>query len=243
MLVLDVSGSMRAIDFTIGEKRATRLMALQEEMNKFVSGRAGDRIGLVVFGSESYTLCPLTLDHQTVLRFIQQLEVGMAGTATAIGDGLLIGLKRLQAIDADSKVIILATDGKNNSPTVNPQDAAELAAKLGIRVHVVGIGGEGPAPFVEKSFFGTEHVVSRELEFDEPALQKIAATAGGEYFLARDSAGLERVYAAIDALEERKENNIEFVDYEEYFFPFLALGSVLLIVSELLSVTLFLRIP
>lgn len=243
ILALDVSGSMRAIDFTTQDKRSNRLTALQEVMQEFVQGRTGDRIGLVVYGAEAFTLSPLTLDHHAIMDFIQQLEIGMAGTATAIGDGLVVSLKRLKDIAAESKVIVLATDGKNNAGVANPKEAAILAKSLGIRVHVVGIGGVGPAPFVGRSFFGTEQIVSRDLEYDEAALKEIAAISGGEYFLARDTDALRRIYDAIDKLEERKEENVEFVDYEERFLPFLILGFFLFVLSETLGATILLRIP
>ncbi len=243
MLTLDISGSMRAVDFAMNNERVTRLEALKFVMKKFIDERQGDRFGLIVFGDQAYTQCPLTLDGKVLKEFVDSLEVGMAGQGTGIGDALALSLKRIRDIPADSKAIILVTDGKNNSGTLSPEQAAELAQKLQIKVHTIGIGGAGPAPFYEKTIFGTTTLVNRNMEYDEKTLKMIAEKTGGQYFNAKDTEALARVYTEIDKLEERIDTTSEYVEYSERFFPFLMLGCLLLLSYELLSSTLLLKVP
>jgi Ca-activated chloride channel family protein len=200
-------------------------------------------MGIVVFGNEAFTQCPLTLDHRVLKEFVDSLEVGMAGQATAIGEGLAIALKRIRDIPAKSKVVVLVTDGKSNAGNVTPEQAAEIARELGIKVHVVGIGGNEPAPFPVRSAFGGTRLVMRELEYDAATLKMIAEKTGGRYFNAKDLSALQQVYAEIDQLEERHEAASEYVEYSERFLPLVALGLTLFLLSELLSATVLLKVP
>jgi Ca-activated chloride channel family protein len=243
MLTLDLSGSMNALDFSIDGQRVNRLMALQDVVGKFIKERSGDRIGLVVFGENAFTQCPLTLDHNTLLTYLNDLRIGMAGQATAIGEAIAVSLKRLKDIESDSKVIILVTDGKSNAGSITPKDAAELSKKMNVKIHTIGIGGAGMAPFPTQTFFGTQTIGSRNLEFDEAALKEISALTGGKYYFADDTTQLKNIYKEIDTLEERKEKTHEFVEYEEQFLKFTKTGLMILVGYLLLQSTVFLKIP
>ncbi len=243
ILSLDISGSMQALDFMLDGKRVDRLTALKAVVKKFIESRQGDRMGITVFGDHAFTQSPLTLDTIALKSYVDALEIGMSGKGTAIGDGIAIALKQIERIDSDSKVIILVTDGKSNSGKLQPAEAAKLASKLKVKVHTIGIGGEGYAPFPTETFFGRTAVVNRKLEFDEKTLRMIAEVTGGEYFYAKDTERLEQVYEEIDKLEERKEKTLEYVEYEERFMPFLILGMLLFFSEHLLTATVLLRVP
>lgn len=242
IIALDTSGSMQALDFFLDGDRVNRLVALQHVVKQFIAQRKGDRIGLVVFGDKSFTQCPLTLDSRILMQFIDALEIGMSGKGTAVGDGIAVALKQIRQIESDSKVLILVTDGKSNSG-ISPREAAKIAQKLGVKIHTIGIGGEGYAPFPTETIFGHTMLVDRKLEFDEQTLKDIAEITGGQYFYAKDTERLQQVYAEIDLLEERKEIIHEYVDYQERFFPFLLLGLILFFTFETLRSTVLLRIP
>ena len=243
MLALDISGSMQAVDFYINDQQTDRLTALKQVVNKFVAGREGDRIGLIVFSENAFTQCPLTLDHNVVTQYLDALEVGMAGQSTAIGDGLAIAIKRLQAIPAKSKVIILVSDGKNNAGAVDPMEAARIAGEQGIKVHTIGIGENGVAPFPATGIFGTPRLVPKQLEFDEQTLRSIAQQTGGQYFHATSTEGLIEIYKEIDRLEERKELVHQYLDYQERFVLFLFLALFSFLIAEILQATILRTIP
>jgi Ca-activated chloride channel family protein len=243
MFVVDVSGSMEALDFEVAGERTTRLAALKSIVKEFIDGRKGDRIGLVVFGDEVFTQCPLTLDHRILKDFIDGLEVGMAGRGTAIGDAIAIGLKRIKDIEADSKVLVLVTDGMRTAGQLDPKAAAAIAAQIGVKIHTVGIGGTAAAPFRAKNLFGLDTLTYREVPLDEETLKEIAKTTKGSYFHAKETAELKAVYAQIDALEDRIEKSYEYIEYEEYFLPFALLGSFCFLIAEILGLTYFAVVP
>ncbi len=243
MLTLDLSGSMSAVDFSIDGKRVNRLTALKHVVKQFIDERKGDRMGLVVFGDQVFTQCPLTTDHEALKSFVDAMEVAMAGERTAIGDALAISAKRVRDIPGESKVIVLVTDGSSNSGAMPPIEAARLAKKLGIKIHAVGIGSDGYAPMPAVDLFGRQVLQNVQVEYDEETLKTIASATNGHYFNAKDTAGLKEVYAEINKLEERKENSYQFIAWEEKYFPFLLLGIILFAISEILQATVFLRIP
>lgn len=243
MLLLDVSGSMEALDFKTEGKRVTRLEALKQVVSTFIDARKGDRMGLVVFGTDVYTQCPLTLDHSVLKGFVNELQVGMAGDRTALGDAIAIGLKRTRTIDAESKVIVLVTDGLRTAGRMDPIEAAEVAHEMEVKIHTIGIGGKKPAPFKKKGSFGFGSFDYHDVPLDEATLKKIAAGTGGKYFNAQKSEHLRRIYQAIDLLEERKDKTLEFVEYNELFFLPVALGLILFLVGELLNATVFVTVP
>ncbi len=243
ILALDVSASMQAMDFFVDDTRVNRLTALKQVVKEFIDERPGDRIGLVVFGEEAFTQCPLTIDHDVLKQFVDALETGMAGNGTAIGNALAVSLKRIRNLDSDSKVIVLVTDGKNNSGSVTPGEAALAAKDLNIVVHTIGIGSSDAAPFPVKGPFGITTYQNQPMEYDSETLEQIAKTTGGQSFNARDLEGLKAVYKQIDQLEEREEEAFQFIEYEEHFAPFLIAGTLGYLLLLLLSSTFFLVIP
>ena len=196
MLGIDISGSMREADLYAGNTRATRMAVVRQVAKDFVARRAGDRVGLIMFGSEAYVQTPLTDDHETVQHFLDQAAVGLAGRSTAIGDAIGLAVKRLRERPAASRVLVLLTDGANSAGAVEPRQAARLAAASGIRVHTIGVGAESPRPGALGAVFG-----ARRAELDEATLREVAELTGGAYFRARDRDELERIYREIDTLE------------------------------------------
>ena len=223
MLAIDASGSMQAEDF----EPQNRLGAAKEEARKFIQGREHDRIGLVVFAGESYTQCPLTLDHDVLNDFLQGIEIGMIEDGTAIGLAITNSTHRLRHSDALSKVIILLTDGVNNAGEIDPITAAQLARSFGIKIYTIGAGRPGAvARFpVQDPVFGRRYV-RIETALDEDTLTEIAAITGGRFFLAKDSQALSDVFQTIDSLEKSRIDATEYVEYSEHFRAFLfpALG-------------------
>lgn len=245
MLCIDTSESMKAMDFTLGRERVDRLSVVKEEVKKFIQARKSDRIGMIVFGEDAYTQCPLTLDYGVLLGFLDHVQIGMAGgNATAIGDAIGIGVKRLKALEkAKSRVMILLTDGRNNSGRIDPKTAAQIAKNFGVKIYTIGAGTEGEAPFlVEHPFFGKQYVYQK-VDLDEDTLKYIADTTDGFYFRAKDTKGLETTYEQIDKLEKTEVKIKEYMEYEELFWWFLIPALILLIIEIILSKTRFMKIP
>ncbi len=166
MLALDTSGSMQALDFIKDEKRDTRLAMVKDVVSQFIDNRPNDRMGMVVFGSEAYTQCPLTLDQGILKSFLSKLDIGMAGDSTAIGTAIGIAVKRLKDLESKSKVIILLTDGQNNAGSLPPLQAAQTAKAFGIKIHTIAVGTHGKAPFLVNSIFGQRYVY-QQVDIDE----------------------------------------------------------------------------
>lgn len=195
MLAVDLSGSMRETDMVIGGQPVDRLTALKAVAGDFIERRVGDRLGLILFGSEAHVQTPLTFDRQTVRTLLFEAEIGLAGPETAIGDAIGLSVKRLRDQPGSEQVLILLTDGDNNAGRLEPLKAAELAAAAGIRIHSIGFGGEPPAEFI-----GLGQSLNH-YPMDEATLKALAETTGGRYFRARDVRDLERIYAALDEIE------------------------------------------
>lgn len=242
MLVLDTSGSMQALDFEVGGKRINRLEVAKNVVADFVKGRENDRLGMVVFAEEAFTQCPLTLDHGVMLSFLNKVQIGMAGDGTAIGSAIGTAVKRLKDIKAKSKVIILLTDGRNNAGRLNPEKAAEIAKKYGVKIYTIGAGTKGKAPFLVKTFFGSRYVY-KQVDIDEGTLRQIADITGGKYFRAQDTEGLKKIYTQIDKLEKTEVMTKEYIDYNELFSWPLLLALGVLLLEMLLANTRFRRIP
>lgn len=227
ILALDVSGSMKALDF----QPQDRLAVAKEEAARFIQGRETDRIGLVVFSKESFTQCPLTSDYSMLLKLLNKVQIGLIEDGTAIGMGLATSVNRLRASQAKSKVIILLTDGVNNAGKIDPLTAAKLAQARKIRVYTIGIGKPGMAPYpVDDPVFGTRYV-QMETQIDESMLQEIARGSGGEYFRAKDKDSLRRIYEQIGKLEKSKISVKNWTEYEE-LFPIFAIPALILLVLE-----------
>ena len=199
MLAIDTSGSMKARDFVIDGERPNRLEVIKRVIADFISERPDDRIGLVVFGTEAFTQAPLTLDHDVLLKFLDQIEIGMAGEATAIGDGLATCVLRLKNQLGESRVVVLLTDGANNAGRMDPMAASAAAKSFGIRVHTIGVGSEGEVPIITNG-----QVTYIKADIDEKLLNAISNETGGVYRRAMDTEALKSVYKEIDRLEKRR---------------------------------------
>ena len=237
VLVLDTSGSMQALDLDADRaiaRRRNRLQVAKSVVEEFIRKRENDQVGLVVFGDEAFTQCPLTLDHGIVATFLERIDVGIAGEGTAIGSALGTAVKRLKDSEAESKVIILLTDGRNNAGTLNPTKAAEIAKTFGIKVYTIGAGTRGKAPFLVDSFFG-QQVVYEAVQIDEATLESIAEETGGAYYRAQDEGALAAIYDEIDQLEKTEITMHTYMEYNERFrfFVLPALGLLLLEVGLL----------
>jgi len=242
MLALDTSGSMQALDFIKDEKRDTRLAMVKDVVSQFIDNRPNDRMGMVVFGSEAYTQCPLTLDQGILKSFLSKLDIGMAGDSTAIGSAIGIAVKRLKDLESKSKVIILLTDGQNNAGSLPPLQAAQTAKAFGIKIHTIAVGTHGKAPFLVNSIFGQRYVY-QQVDIDEDTLKKISDLTGGQYFRATDLESLKTIYKQIDEMEKSEVKVIDHSEYTELFHYFLIPGLLILLLEILLSNTTLRRIP
>jgi Ca-activated chloride channel family protein len=234
VLALDVSGSMLARDFS-----PDRLEASKNVATEFISGRPYDRIGLTVFSGESFTQCPLTTDHAVLINLLREIRSGMIEDGTAIGVGLATAINRIKDSDAISKVIILLTDGVNNTGSIDPMTAAEIAHTFGIRIYTIGVGSRGYADYPVQTPFGTRYQ-KMQVEIDEALLKEIADLTGGRYFRAVDNTSLQQVYSEIDKLEKSKIETREHSRREEVFMPW-ALAAAIILTLELLFRYLFLK--
>lgn len=226
MLVLDTSGSMQAQDF----KPNNRLFVAKEVVKEFVSRRKHDRIGLVAFAAQAVTQCPLTLDYPVLISLIDEVDMGMLEDGTAIGVALATACNRLKKSEAASRIVVLLTDGQNNSGTIDPSTAAKVAAALGIKVYTIGVGTKGRAPMpVDDPVFG-KRMVAVEVNLDEETLTRIAEITDGKYFRATDSEELAKIYGQIDELEKTKIESETYTNYTDRFLWFVlpALGLFLL---------------
>jgi Ca-activated chloride channel family protein len=197
MLAVDTSRSMEALDFTVQEQRVTRIAVVKGVLERFIKAREGDRIGVVVFGSQVFVLSPMTLDLQAVHDLVEGIVARMAGDGTAIGDAIGLGVKKLRERPEGSRVLILVTDGENTEGSLPPRLAAKMAAHEGIRIYTIGVGSKGLVPFFEDG-----QMKQVKMEIDEDLLMEVADLTGGAYFRATDSDALEKIYQQIDALEK-----------------------------------------
>jgi Ca-activated chloride channel family protein len=238
VLALDLSSSMLAEDL-----EPNRIEAAKQVAADFVRGRRNDRIGLVVFAGEAFTQAPLTLDYGVVTTLLDGLEVGMIEDGTAVGMGLATAVKRLQRSDAESRVIVLLTDGRNNRGEIDPITAAQMAQALGVRIYAIGAGTQGTARVpVDDPIFGRRYA-QMQVDIDEPTLQETATLTGGRYFRATNRESLEQIYAEIDALETTEIEVDQFTRYGELFHLPLLFGLGVLLIETGLSRTLLRKIP
>ena len=237
VLALDVSGSMNAEDFSIGGARRNRLYVVKEVVHDFIQRRPNDRIGIVIFGGRSYTLCPLTLDHHILLQFLDRARVGMLEDGTAIGDGITTSLNRLRKLKSKSKIVILLTDGAENAGKVDAKTAAEVARAVGVKVYTIGVGSKGPIPFPTKDMFGQTVYQLVQIDLDEGLLRTLSERTGGVYYRATDTERLKDIYATIDRLEKTKIETNLYVQYRELFSPYVFAAMILVLVEIVLGQT------
>ncbi|MEE8576189.1 MAG: VWA domain-containing protein [candidate division Zixibacteria bacterium] len=239
MIALDVSSSMQAEDF----KPHNRLYVAKEEIKKFVEKRLNDRIGLVVFARHSFTQCPLTVDHGVVLQFVDLVRSGIIEDGTAIGMAIANGVNRLRESEAESKIMVLLTDGDNNAGEIDPLTAANLAAAFDVKIYTIAAGKQGNAMQpVDDPIFGKRYVYS-PTRIDETTLKEIANRTNGKFFRARSGAELERIYEAIDNLEKTEIKTASHIQYKELFNPFTYAGLLLLILEMVLANSYFRKLP
>lgn len=251
-MVVDRSGSMEARDFVRGDTSTSRLDVVKEIMRDFVlggggfgKGREDDLIGLVSFARYADGLCPLTLDHRSLIAILDQIEtpVDQREDGTAIGEGLALAVERLRRQQAASKIVILLTDGVNNAGEIEPLQAADLAAQYGIKVYTIGAGYTGFAPYPVRRADGRISLRRVPVEIDEVTLQRIAQRSGGRYFHAKDEKGLREVFEEIGRLERSEVSEIRYLEYELHFAPVVALALALVTLALLLSSGWLRRLP
>ncbi len=244
MLVLDVSRSMLAEDFTIGSARANRLEAVKQVTEQFIRQRPNDRIGILAFAGRPYLVSPLTLDHDWLIQNLDRLRIGLVEDGTAIGSATAAAANRLKDKEAKTKLIVLLSDGDNNAGRVTPLTAAEAAKALGIRIYTIGAGTQGEAvPFPFQDPFGRTVYQNVKMEFNEDTLKEIANITSGQYFPATDTASLKRTFSEIDKMEKTKVEVEKTAEYRDLFPWFLLAGFVLLSSEVLLSQTVWKRLP
>ncbi len=245
MLLLDISTSMKALDF----KPKNRLHVAKERIKEFIKKREHDRIGLVAFAARSMTKCPLTLDYTILTNFLEDLDFGDIKDGTAIGTAIATGAKRLDKSDAKSRIMILLTDGENNAGEISPEVAAQAVAELGIKIYTIGIGKKGRVPYPVKYVDPrTNRVVKHDVKMmksklNEESLQEIADITGGMFFRAQDSKALQEIYSKINEMEKSDIETKSYTTYTEKFFTWLLAGCILIFIEILLSHTILRRVP
>jgi Ca-activated chloride channel family protein len=237
VLALDVSGSMKALDFDPNRLEAAKVKAAQ-----FIEARPNDRMGLVVFAGESFTQCPVTTDHEVVKLLLKDVKDGLIEDGTAIGMGLATAVSRLQESETQSKVVILLTDGENNAGFIDPATAVEAAVEYGIRVYTIGVGTKGIAKIPQQTPFGTIYQ-DAQVNIDEDLLKEIAQKTGGKYFRATSNEALSSIYEEIDQLETSRLQVSVLTRKTEEFTPFLLLGLALLALELILRYAVVRAVP
>ncbi len=242
MLAMDVSASMLTEDL-----KPNRIEAAKKVAHEFISGRPDDNIGLTIFAGEAFTQCPMTTDHASLLRLLQDTRTdivtrGLINDGTAVGMGIANAVSRLKDSKAKSKVVILLTDGSNNSGDISPMTAAEIAKSLGIRIYTIGVGTNGVAPFPQMVAGGVQYVNVRG-EIDTQTLKEIAQTTDGNFYRATSIDELKKIYADIDKLEKTKMNVKHYAKLYEAYQPFVLAALAVLLLEILLRITWFRRIP
>ncbi|MFN8674418.1 MAG: VWA domain-containing protein [Candidatus Sericytochromatia bacterium] len=245
ILAIDTSGSMKAIDLQTDKEVVTRLDVVKKVVKEFIQKRKTDPTGLVVFGTEAYTQCPLTLDTNMLKDFVNNIEIGMAGDQTAIGNALALSVNRLKDTKGKSNVVVLLTDGSNTAGRILPDKAVEIAKTFNIKVYTVGVGNpdnEGKVPFLVEGFLGAE-VKYAKADLDEKTLKNIAEKTSGKYYRAKSQEELSKIYADIDKLEKNEVKVKNYMEKREVFYYFLIPAILFLLIEIILSNTRFMRIP
>ena len=243
VLGLDVSGSMQALDFTVDNYRVNRIAVVKSVVSRFIDERPNDRIGLIAFAASPYIVSPLTLDHDWLLQNLERINVGIGDDGTAIGSAIAAAVNHLRTTTAKSKVVILLTDGVNNSGKISPLAAAEAARALGVKVYTIGVGVRGKAPIPVRDEAGKIHMMTMVVDVDEKTLQAVASKTGGLFYRATDTDSLQKIYEQINQYETSAQSVQKFEHVEElYRWPlFPSLG--LLALGVILQQTRFRRLP
>jgi len=252
MVVLDVSGSMLTKDFTIGGESATRIDAIREVTRKFIEGRPNDRIGIIAFAGRPYVVSPMTLDHDWLLKNLERVKIGLVEDGTAIGSGIAAAANRLNDKRSKSRVIVLLTDGENNTGKIPPNTAAEAVKALKIRFYAIGAGINGIAPtpvFNPQNgkpltdMFGNVVYQNQRVHFNEAGLKEVATIADGQFYRATDTKSLEQIFGDIDKLEKTTVSVKRYQQYRDLFPACIMGGLGLLLAQLLLSQTIWKKLP
>lgn len=251
MMVVDASGSMQALDLSVGAQEQTRLDAVKRVFEQFVAGgdglrgRPDDAIGLISFARYADTRSPLTLDHANLITAARQVAIvtDPGEDGTAVGDGLAQAVERLRAAPQPSKVAIVLTDGVSNAGDVAPIAAAQLAHDAGVKVFTIGAGTNGRAPIRVQDAFGNTQLVSMPVQIDEDTLGQIATTTGGRYFRATDEKALRQIYKDIDRLTRVRIDEVQYSDYRQFYGWFVGLAMLAIVAAVTLRAWLFRRLP
>jgi Ca-activated chloride channel family protein len=244
VLGLDVSGSMQALDFLVDDRRVNRIEVVKSVVSKFIEERPDDRIGLIAFAAGPYLVSPLTLDHDWLQQNLERVSTAAADDdGTAIGSAIAAAVNRLRTTTAKSKVVILLTDGMNNTGKIAPLAAAEAARALGVKIYTIGVGVRGMAPIPVRDEAGNVHLIMDKVDVDEKTLQTIAQETGGTFYRATDTDSLEKIYEQINRLETTARTVQKFEHQEELYSWALIPAVALLCFGLLLQHTRFRRLP
>ncbi len=243
VLGLDVSGSMQALDFLIDHQRVNRIEVVKSVVSKFIDERSDDRIGLIAFAGAPYLVSPITLDHDWLQQNLERVTVGAADDGTAIGSAIAAGVNRLRLTPAKSKVLILLTDGVNNTGKISPLAAAEAAKAMGVKIYTIGVGVRGYAPFPVRDAAGNTQVIRAKVDVDEKTLQAVAQETGGKFYRATDTDSLQKIYEEINRFEKTAQTVQKFERTEELYPLALIPALAILGLSLTLQQTRLRRLP
>jgi Ca-activated chloride channel homolog len=243
-VAMDLSGSMASEDFEVDGGRLSRIAMAKTVLKKFIEKRPNDRIGLIAFATDAYIAAPLTLDHDFLFQNLDRLELDVIdGSHTAIGSGLSTAINRLRDLKSKSKIVILMTDGENNSGKLAPLTVAEAAQTLGVKVYTIGVGMRGNAPMPGRDIFGRKVYQMIPVDIDEDTLTKIADLTGGKYYRADNAEHFQEIYAEIDKLEKSEAVVKKYTEFNELFKWFILAGVTLLLTEQILKHTIMRRLP
>ena len=243
VLGLDVSGSMQALDFLIDNQRVNRIEVVKSVVGKFIDERPNDRIGLIAFAGAPYLVSPITLDHDWLQQNLERVSIGGVDDGTAIGSAIAAAVNRLRTTPAKSKVVILLTDGMNNTGKISPLAAAEAARALGMKVYTIGVGVRGKAPVPVRDEAGHMRLVMAQVDVDEKTLQTVADQTGGKFYRATDTDSLRKIYEQINRLETTAQTVQKFEHYDELYPWALIPALAILGTGFLLQQTRYRRLP
>lgn len=235
MLSVDLSGSMQIEDMVLNGKTVDRFSLIQHVVSDFIERRSGDRLGLILFADHAYLQAPLTQDRRSVAQFLQEAQIGLVGKQTAIGEAIALAVKRFEQVDESNRVLVLLTDGSNNAGTIEPEQAAQIAAKRGVTIYTIGVGAD---VMERRTIFGRERV-NPSMDLDEAQLTKIAGITHGKYFRARNTQELEQIYQEIDKLEPVSRDQLTYRPQSELFYWPLALMLLTSVFIALAKLPLF----
>jgi Ca-activated chloride channel family protein len=243
VLGLDVSGSMQALDFLIDNQRVSRVEVVKSVVGKFIDERPNDRIGLIAFAGSPYLVSPITLDHDWLQQNLERVSIGGVDDGTAIGSAIAASVNRLRTTRAKSKIVILLTDGVNNTGRISPLSAAEAAKALGVKIYTIGVGVRGKAPIPVRDDAGNMRLIMAKVDVDEKTLQAVADETGGKFYRATDTDSLEKIYEQINRLETSAQTVQKFEHFDE-LYPWALIPALgLLGFSYLLQHTRYRRLP